>query len=422
MLKIKFKYKKVVFNCIFYTCLLYILMRPVLITYITPAFKQLFILTLVISTIIAITHKKIISLIGIKELISLTLFYIYVMINGWYFSNTELLYYGLERYVFLTLPIFIIPLINTRINWLYVLKYLTVFGILDSLISIYEFFTHNAVFPLANISENISIQMSNYKIIRTYGLNGNYFLLAEILCVCGFAAYYLYKFEKKRSALFALIIISIGVLTTGSRGYYVAYWIGLLVLYLGEAKYRYISQLQLFKIVFIILMALLALWVLLGTDYMLGIPSVDTIITRMRQIFAWTGEDANEARLIKWQWSIEQWKNSFLFGYGACSTDTRYSGFISVTESGLLKRLVELGLAGTVLQYYTLFHPLIKGLKKYNKDVDTNHMVIFFLSVISSFLVEDLILQRYTELEYTIILWCSISYISYCQKDNMNLL
>lgn len=421
MLKINFNYKKAGFNCIFFICLLYILMRPVLITYITPVFKYLFILTIIITFMIAISHKKIITLIGFKEIICLILFYVYVVVNSWYFGDSELLYYGLERYIFLTLPIFIIPLINTRINWLYVLKCLTAFGIIDSLISIYEFITYNAVFPLANISEDISIQMSNYKIIRTYGLNGNYFLLAEILCVCGFAAYYLYKFEKKRSALFALVIISIGVLTTGSRGYYVAYMVGLLVLYISEAKYHYISQSQLFKVVFIILIALLALWFLLGTNYMLGIPSIDTILTRMRQIFAWTGEDANEARLIKWQWSSQQWKNSFWFGYGACSTDTRYSGFISVTESGLLKRLVELGLVGTVMQYYTFFHPLIKGLKEYNKAIKKNPMVIFFLTVILCFLVEDLILQRYTELEYTIILWCSVSYISYCQKDDAKL-
>ena len=105
----------------------------------------------------------------------------------------------------------------------------------------------------------------------------------------------------------------------------------------------------------------------------------------------------------------------------SCSTDTRYSGFISVTESGLLKRLVELGLVGTVMQYYTFFHPLIKGLKEYNKAIKKNPMVIFFMTVILCFLVEDLILQRYTELEYTIILWCSVSYISYCQKDDAKL-
>lgn len=417
MLKLNYSYKKIWFYSLFFICFIYILMRPVLIAYITPAFKYLFILVLVLATVTAVTKKKIVNQIGFKELSFLALFYIYVLANGWYFGNTELLYYAWERYVFLTLPIFIIPFINIRINWKLVLGCLTVYGVIDSFLSMYEFITKTPLFPLANISENVSIQMSSYKIIRTYGLNGNYFLLAEILCVCGFAAYYLYKFEKKRIFFLGLIIISIGVLTTGSRGYYVSYAVGLFVLYFSEARYRSISPTQLLKIVVIILAVLLGLWFLLGTKYTFGIPSVDTILTRMRQIFAWTGEDANEARLLKWQWALEQWSHGFWFGNGACCTDTRFSGFISVTESGLLKRLVELGLAGTILQYCTIFYPLAKGINKYKKAVYKDPMVIFFLTVIISFLVEDLTLQRYTELEYTIILWCSIAYISYCQKD-----
>ena len=195
-----------------------------------------------------------------------------------------------------------------------------------------------------------------------------------------------------------------------------AYVIGLLIIYISEAKHRHVSKTQLTKMVSICLGIIFLLWVLLGTNFTSGITEIDIILTRIRQIFEWSGEDANTARLKHWEWALEQWKNSPIFGNGVCYTDTRYSKYVSVTESGLLKRLVELGIFGTLLQYATLLYPLLRGIKQYRKSLVKDSMIIFFLSVIVCFFVEDLILQRYTELEYTIMMWCSIAYIAYCQK------
>lgn len=417
-MKTKINLNKLRFNSLLFVCLIYILMRPVLITYVTPAFKYVFILVLVSSFGLAMLHTSIIRLIGNVEIILIFMFYLYVVLNGLISGGVELLYYGVERYIFLSFPIFVIPFINDKINWRGVLKFLTVFGVVDALFSIYEFMTRVQIFPRANVLENITIQMSNYTIVRTYGLNGNYFLLAEILCVCGFAAYYLFKFEKNTKSLICLIIISIGVLTTGSRGYYISYVAGLLILFFSDATHKHISYTQILKFLAVCLLVVFALWFLLGTNYTFGISEVDTILTRIRQIFMWTGEDANNARLAHWDWALGQWKNNFFFGNGVCCTDTRYSKYVSVTESGVLKRLVELGLVGTVLQYMTLLYPLVRGIKKYRKSTFKDPMAIFFLTIIISFFIEDLILQRYTEFEYTIILWCSIAYVAYRQRSN----
>ena len=129
----------------------------------------------------------------------------------------------------------------------------------------------------------------------------------------------------------------------------------------------------------------------------------------------WTGDSSNSARIQHWLYALNEWQSSFLFGNGACCTDTRYSGFKAVTESGILKRLVELGLIGTILQYTTMFIPLLKGIKNIKLKVENEH-TLFFLSVIICFFVEDIVLQRYTALEYTIIIWTSLSMIAYSTR------
>ena len=195
-MRIKFNLNKLFFYSLFFLCLIYILMRPVLVTYVFSASKYIFILIIVLCAFIAILNKSIIKKIGSVEILLLITFYFYVVMNGLIAGGNELLYYGVERYIFLTLPIFIIPFINKKINWDTILIFLVLFGVVDASFSIYEFMTRVQLFPRANVLEDVTIQMSNYTNVRTYGLNGNYFLLAEILCVCGFAAFYLFKFKK----------------------------------------------------------------------------------------------------------------------------------------------------------------------------------------------------------------------------------
>ena len=114
-------------------------------------------------------------------------------------------------------------------------------------------------------------------------------------------------------------------------------------------------------------------------------------------------------------WSIDHWLEAVLFGHGACSTDIRFSGYIKVTESGVLKRLCELGFIGTVIQYITMIMPIKKGVKKFFSDkLDSSSLP--FIGTIVAFLIEDFVLERYTAPEYTVLLWTSIAYIAYYQR------
>lgn len=399
-----------IYSC-FFICLLYILMRPVLVSYVTPLFRYAFVLIMLCTAILSIFNKRVLTNIGMKEILLAVAFIIYAAANAYFFGGRELLGYTLDHYIFYMIPLLVIPYIVDKINWKSILYFVVGFGVVDAAVSIIEFITSTQMFPISGQENDVFMTISDYNIIRTYGLNGNYFVLAEILSVCGLAAFYLFKFDKSKFALISFIVISIGVFTTGSRGYYVSYIIGLLFLYLSTGKG--FKKQQIYKVCFILVLITLAVYFLIGTDITTGIDFIDNILSRARLIFDWDSEIANVHRVEKWANAIQSWGNNILFGNGASCTEPRYSHYTSVTESGVLKRLVELGLVGTVLQYATMFVPLSAGVKRYRRSEKKDTLVIFFLSVIITFLVEDIVLQRYVSVEYTIILWTAISYIAY---------
>lgn len=402
----------------FFICLLYVLMRPFLVNYVTPLYKYIFILLMVIGLIIALSHKMTRKRIGFIEFSLCIAFYAYVLINAFYYGGNELFGYAVERYVFYTIPVFIIAYYGNRIAWDKVLEFLVGFGIVDSAISIAEFITKKQMFPMASRENNVEfITSAGTRIIRTYGLQGNYFLLAEILCVCGLASLHLFEMYSKKRYLLGFLIISIGVLSTGSRGYYVSYSIAIAFMYIYNRRKKGMTVKSIIKFSALFILALVAVYILFFTKMTFGIDFVDSILFRIRMITDWTGDSSNSARIEHWVNAIVRWKSSLLFGNGACCTDTRYSKYVAVTESGVLKRLVELGLIGTLLQYATMFLPLIKGLKKarYGNEIPGG---AFFISVIVCLLIEDIVLQRYTALEYTIIIWSSISMLAYTTNLN----
>ena len=257
-----------IYSC-FFICLLYILMRPVLVSYVTPLFRYAFVLIMLCTAILSIFNKRVLTNIGMKEILLAVAFIIYAAANAYFFGGRELLGYTLDHYIFYMIPLLVIPYIVDKINWKSILYFVVGFGVVDAAVSIIEFITSTQMFPISGQENDVFMTISDYNIIRTYGLNGNYFVLAEILSVCGLAAFYLFKFDKSKFALISFIVISIGVFTTGSRGYYVSYIIGLLFLYLSTGKG--FKKQQIYKVCFILVLITLAVYFLIGTDITTGI-------------------------------------------------------------------------------------------------------------------------------------------------------
>ena len=406
----KIKRQKALFGLCFYTCLLYLLMRPVLTEYVSGFFKYFFLLCALWSIFIVIANGKMVRYLGKTELLLCGLFAIYTVITSLVFGGYELFRLSAERYIFYMFPILVFPYLNDRLNWDRILNFMAVFGVIDSFVSFVEFFTLKQMFPVSGVENTRVLQFNGS--IRTYGLNGSYFILAEILCLCGLASLYLLKFRRKKRYLINFIVISAGVLSTGTRGFYVAYFIGVLVLYFADPK-SLRNRKTVVRIMTIMFLGFAGLWILIGTDFLTGNTTLDKLLIRARSIFNWTTENANVTRINLWKKALENWENKILFGNGPDCTSTSYSKALPVTESGFLKRLVEFGLIGTLLQLSTMFYPLIKGIKRYRASQNKNPLTIFMIAFLASFLFEDLILQMYTGLEYTIFIWTAIAFIYY---------
>ena len=417
----KISKKNLIWTLLLSYILIYTLMRPFFMGYVSGYCKYLFLILVLVIVLLSIASKRCVNTIGSTELLLLFLLYIYVLINAWWYGGLELGEMALSAYVLYTFPILVFPFLSNKIKWINVLKFLAYFGVVDSGISIIEFVTRQRLFPKAGIEGDIDLTTSaGTHIVRTYGLQGSFFILAEVLCLCGFAAWYLYRFHKKNIYLLCWLMITAGILCTGSRGYYVAYFAGIVVMFICEGavdksrKKITVSKFLFFAL--IVLIALAMIYVVFFSDIMTGISNIDVVITRMRMIVDWEVDSANLNRMKIWNWAINYWGESFLTGHGACCTELGYSGYISVTESGVLKRLVELGIVGTILQYATMIIPIARGIKKIraNKS-DTVSLVA--IGIIAAYFIEDCILQRYTSPEFTIILWFAIAYIAYADKD-----
>lgn len=406
----RIKRRKILFEICFHICLLYLLMRPVLTDYVSEVFKYFFLLCVLWNVFSVIVNGKMVKYLGWTQFCFCGLFGAYTIIGSIVYGGYELFRLSAERYIFYMFPILVLPYINAQLNWDRILSFLAIFGVIDSFVSFVEFFTMRQMFPISGVENTRVLQFNGS--IRTYGLNGSYFILAEILCLCGLAAFFLLKFRRKRIYMINFIVISAGVLSTGTRGFYVAYFVGVLILYLADWHSKW-SRKTLIRILAVSLLGFVCLWILLGTNFLTGNSTIDKLLIRARSIFDWTTENANITRINLWKKALENWKNHILFGNGPDCTSTNYSKALPVTESGLLKRLVEFGLIGTILQFSTMFYPLIIGLKRYRVSQNRNPMTIFMIALLGSFLFEDLILQMYTGLEYTILVWTAIGFIYY---------
>lgn len=418
--RVKIKKSEIILSIPFYFMVIYTLMSSFLFGYITPYCKYIFLIIVLAGLLFAVVSKRVINTVGSTELALLIISTVYVVFNATISGGLELLSMSLSAYIIYVFPILLFPYIQKKINWDRLIHFLVFYGVVDSVISIVEFVTRHRLFPLAGLEGDIDLVTSaGAHIVRTYGLQGSFFIIGDVLCLCGFSAWYIYRNNKSIWGLVSWLIITVGVFSTGSRGYYVAYFFGMLVMLLAESKIKHVESgvtvKKMLLILFIILAVILGYYIVFFSTITFGIPAIDTIIVRVRMIGDWTGDSANLNRMRIWTWAYDYWMESFLTGHGACSTQVGYSGYISVTESGVLKRLVELGAIGTTLVYAALFYPLFKGLKKIKK-YRMDPKVLIFIGVVSAYLIEDCILQRYTSPAYTIILWFSVAYIAYANK------
>lgn len=347
----------------------------------------------------------------------------YIIINGLVFKNIDRFYLGVKYYLFYPTFLFF---------WLFYLKYINlkffkiVFYIVSFVtffIAIYENITGNFIIPITIDPNNMTVvgtMVGDDFMYRSLGLVGSYLSNGTICAV--FSLIYFWKTLYKKIYYASPFIIGVlAVFATGSRGPLVALCISVLsvlIIYVNENKL--IKKMTIFqkKAIFLLIIILVCLFAgLIISDFSFGINFLDIKIERIRQIFDWTNNPANSTRLNVWKESLELFMSSPILGIGIGSTGANGFGTITigVTESGILKVLVETGIIGLVLY----FGPLLLFLFGITKNYLSNRSKYYslFISEIILILTENCILQILSDPIIYLLFTLFIAYLIYLFKD-----
>lgn len=335
-------------------------------------------------------------------ILTFVIFSVYIVADAVMQSTTQQLLRAVYEYVFYMLMFFAMAWLLPRTDLPRALKIMAVWGVVIALLSWLEFATKSYL-----ISNIVYVPGKNFRatvFTRSFLSHGMILGVFSVICMDIF-----YR-EKKLWALFAALFCFVSILTTNSRGPLVAFGAALVLQFLMNS---YISQRHSLKrLVASALLsagALTVLVIMFGT-FQTGIAVVDNFLHRIRSILDWEGDAGNVGRLEYWNQAIVWFKSNIWFGIGPSKTGSWGSGAIGVTESGVLKRLCELGLIGFTLFYYFLARVVYKGIKRYKYASNaTKQRLTFFFALATAMLINDCTLQSTEEIMIAFFLWVAFA-------------
>jgi len=143
------------------------------------------------------------------------------------------------------------------------------------------------------------------------------------------------------------------------------------------------------------------------------------IISHIRSIFNWGTDETNRDRLAAWNLGLDAWKKSPIWGMGLGTTGTAalrtFPESAFVTESQLLKSLVELGIPGLLIYLYLWFE-IVRSLVAIFRDKVNNFDRKFILALVSSLAVvfiDGLVYQNLEVKQVNAYFWLLVGILVY---------
>lgn len=275
-------------------------------------------------------------------------------------------------------------------------------GIIVSALSWIEYFSHHYILPSA-------IEYTDYTGFRSIVFSRTFLAHGMVLTFFSLIGFYRYLIKKKVKYLICGCLSFVSILSTGSRGPLVAAVGGLCVMVAAhEAALKKHSKRKI-VLYFMALVAIAVVWYLLTSDFQMGNTTIDYFLKRFRSILDWKKDDGNTGRIVIWQNVIEIFKQHPIFGVGPSQTGSwNPESVYGVTESGILKKLCELGIVGFILYYLYVFDILFKGIRNYRKNKNDVEL-IFYFGLFTSVFIDDITLQATEEVIVAFFMWYALS-------------
>ncbi len=294
-----------------------------------------------------------------------------------------------------------------------ILRYI---GVMLSVLSIFELISKKYFVPVDEWYGKVNYGGSWF--LRAKVFSGSPMVYGLIMALLSIIAFDKYHKSKKMVDLLVFVIDIVGLAASFSRGPYVSFVVGIIVYILIDEK---TNRKKVFKYIFgsLIFIAVLVIVIEVGSKTN---PTLSLLKARLFSIFQWSGSatwSSNSSRLSIWRDSVKVLfdGSNWLTGIGAAATGARTmdsGGF--VTESGLLRRLVEFGIP-VALFFYTFLIGIIRfGYEKSKKS--GNPYLMLEVAAIVCILVEDVTLQITEEISITFFLWFFIALLLTYKPQN----
>lgn len=355
-------------------------------------------------------------------------FSIYILMNGLILTDITHLIRGVYEYIFYGLIFFSLLgyffyLSEQQINK--VMLGLGYVGIVLAVLTFIEFIRGKAFLEGTGTYAYGTIISGNF-VFRAKVFTRSYLSHGMIMAILAIDALYLKKITGKAIWNVTFVMCMTAILCTSSRGPLMAGGIGSLLFAINMKDLKKINFKVFIKIVLIVVLLIAVSYLILFSDVTVGNETIMYFLTRIRKAFDWSHDAGNVGRLQRWSKYFNYYLSHNIF-MGCGVSNTGSSGVTTImgtTESGVLKRIIELGIVGTVLYYGWLGKTISVSLKKY--PVEKENLVLLrklaFAEVLS-ILVDDCILQVTEEIMITFYLYFFVALLYFThyllKQDNL---
>ena len=340
-----------------------------------------------------------------------------IVFNAFTISNGDQRPVGLTEYLVYPLVFFaMVFYMDPRERYSGAPVYYMIWGGYTSLLALLEYFLKTPILPDA--ATRIYVFYDGSTAYRAVVFIGSPIILGLLLGGVLVCAIYYYSFKKRRIALIIILLSIIGILCTGSRAPLVSSVFGILMMFFLQERNSGVSTkvVLCFLLVFVIFLVVILVFSF-SPNLKTGISFLDNIISRFGSTFDRT-EWGNKERLIRWAFYLNQFTKKPVTGYGVASTSAEVLSNKNVTshgittESGVIGRLVETGLIGTIFFYAFLISLLIVSLGKLRKYAiyQISNVYYLVLGIVVLFIIDDFALQVSLDIFGNFMLWFFIAY------------
>ena len=278
-------------------------------------------------------------------------------------------------------------------------------GLVLFVLGVYETFTGHYILEVSSsVEETISsFSSSSVGIVRAMVFSKSYLLLGDLYGILAVTSFCLYKRLKNKIYLISVFVFLVGTFLGLSRGSLVGTISGFIILFLIKEK-NISSKIPIRKIFSVLKwsVVVIVLIILIFTVFQSN-EIIKYCTDRIITIFNWSSDYSNTTRMDHWRVFIDIWVSSprnFLFGTGGLTAEY-LSSIHTVTESGFLQHLVEIGLIGSILYYILLLYPFVKYVKSHVKTNFGNWTIGCFTILF----IHDFVLQISAEYYICVLMW-----------------